>query len=124
MAENLLRKGSTFLETQRQMFMTEDVVYRRGLQSVTLKATLGKSEFEVADESGFTVKAFVHDFLITAADLILGGSAVVPKIGDQVSVTRGGESVVFEVLTLPNGECWRYSDSFGKTLRIHTRQVS
>lgn len=124
MAENLLRKGSAFLETQRQVFMTDDVTYRRGLQSVTVKATVGKSEFEVADESGFTVKAFVHDFLITAADLILGGSAIVPKIGDQISMARSGVTVTFEVLTLPNGECWRYSDPFGKTLRIHTRQVS
>jgi hypothetical protein len=59
-----------------------------------------------------------------AADLILGGGAVTPKLGDQIEMTRNGIQVIFEVLTLPNGECWRYSDSFGKTFRIHTRQVS
>ena len=124
MASNLLRQGSEFLQTQRHTFMTDEVTYRRGLQSVVVKATVGKSEFELADESGFTIKTSVQDFLLMAADLILGGSTVTPKLGDQIEMTRNSISVIFEVLTLPNGECWRYSDPFGKTLRIHTRQVS
>jgi len=70
------------------------------------------------------VKFEVMDFLILAEELVLDGEKTIPKAGDQIRMNRGTEIAVFEVMALAGQGCWRYSDSFGKTLRIHTKLVS
>ena len=121
---NLLEKGSQWLETMRTNHLASPVTYRRGQGQVTVNATLGKTDYETSDESGFTVKAHTNDFLVIAVDLMIDDDLITPKVGDQIILTRNSRQAVFEVLALPSGECWRYSDPFGKTLRIHTKQVS
>lgn len=121
---DLLKKGSEWLETMRTNHLASPVTYKRGQGQVVVNATLGKTDYETSDESGFTVKAHTNDFLLIAVDLMIDDDLITPKIGDQIIVTRAGAAVTFEVLALPSGECWRYSDPFGKTLRIHTKQVS
>ena len=64
-----------------------------------------------------------RDFLISAADLMLAGTAVLPERGDRISETQGTKTLVYEVMA-PGGEPpWRWSDPHRKVLRIHTKQV-
>ena len=120
---NLLETGCDWLLAQREAHAATSVEYKRGVDTVTLDATLGSTRFEVADESGMTVEARSTDFIVTAASLVLDGNVVTPEIGDQIRVTRGGVVYVHEVLNLGGVGHYKFSDPFCKTLRIHAKEI-
>ena len=47
----------------------------------------------------------------------------VPQRGDRVRETQGATVFVYEVTAPGKEPCWRYSDAYRKTLRIHTKQI-
>ncbi len=120
---NLLEQGAAWLEAQRHAHMTRTVVYERSADSVELLATIGRTEFEQADEYGVIHRIEARDFIVRAADLVLGGEAVLPKAGDRIREPEGAVAHVYEVMA-PSGEPpWRYSDPYRMALRIHTKHV-
>ena len=120
---DLLRQGSAWLDGQRHMHLTQTVLYQRGAESIELSATIGRTEFEQADEYGVLHRTESRDYIIRAADLVLAGETVLPKAGDQIRETDGALTHVYEVMA-PGGEPpWRYSDPYRVALRIHTKHV-
>ena len=120
---DLLQKGSDWLEEKRTRHATETVCYVRGGQSVELSATVGKTTFEVDDGCGVLVRHESRDYLVLAADLKFDDAPTLPQRGDRVRETQGGTVFVYEVTAPGNEPCWRYSDPYRKTLRIHTKQI-
>lgn len=120
---NLLQKASDWLEDQRTRHATTTVEYVRGGQSTEIAATVGKTTFEVDDGYGVLTRFESRDFLVLAAELMLGGQPVVPERGDRIRETQGTTVYIYEVTAPGKEPCWRYSDSFRKTFRIHTKQV-
>lgn len=123
---DLLEQGATFLDDQRHRHMSRAVTYQRGAQSKELLATIGRTEFEQADEAGLIHRVQSRDFLVRAADLDLGAGPTLPLAGDRVRETVDGTVFVYEVNTpgASGGEPpWRYSNPFRKTLRIHTKHI-
>ena len=49
---DMLDSGAAFLESQRHQHLTRTVVYRRGTDEKQVQATVGKTEFEQADDVG------------------------------------------------------------------------
>ena len=111
---DLLKQGSEWLEQMRTSHCSSPVTYRRGQTEVTLNATSGKTDFEVDDESGLTVGSHVWDFLILAVDLGFD-----PEPGDVVAAN--GRK--YEVMSLAGDGCWRWSDPYRQTYRIHTKDT-
>ncbi len=111
---DLLRKGAAWLEQMRTAHCTSPVVYQRSPASYELQATFGRTTYEVADEAGLTVQAQAWDFLILAADLPME-----PKPGDLITA-QGRE---YQVLNLGGDGCWRWSDPYRTTYRIHTKDI-
>jgi len=111
---DLLRQGSQWLEQMRTAHCSSPVEYRREPDAVTVSATYGRTEAEVADESGLTVTSHVWDFLILADEL-----ALEPEPGDVIA-TDGRR---YEVMNLGGEGCWRWSDPYRQTYRIHTREI-
>ncbi|GJQ27312.1 MAG: hypothetical protein HBSAPP02_23440 [Phycisphaerae bacterium] len=100
------------------------VTYQRGNQSVELAATIGRTEFEQADHFGVIHRTQSRDFLVRAADLVLGGEPALPVAGDRIREGDGEKTFVYEVMA-PGGEPpFRYSDPYRRTLRIHTKHVT
>jgi hypothetical protein len=64
-----------------------------------------------------------RDYLIQAADLVLGAEQIVPERGDRVLDTTGAVTLIYEVMAFGGEPPWRFSDPFGKLLRIHTKFV-
>jgi len=121
---DLLEQGAAFLDDRRHEHLTRTVTYERGVDSVDLAATVGRTVFEQADESGFIRKVESRDFLVRRADLVLGGSETLPKAGDRVREAEGPQTQVYEVMA-PGGEPpFRHSDPYRKVLRIHTKHVA
>ena len=120
---DLLQQASAWLEEKRTQHAAQTVCYARGSQSKDLVATIGKTTFEVDDGYGVLVRHESRDFLMLAADLTLGGTPTLPQRGDRIRETQAGQVFVYEVTAPGKEPCWRYSDAYRKTLRIHTKQV-
>jgi hypothetical protein len=120
---DLLQQASAWLEEKRTQHAAQTVCYVRGGQSVELPATVGKTTFEVDDGYGVLVRHESRDFLVLAADLLLGDGLTEPQRGDRVHETQNGMVYVYEVTAPGKEPCWRYSDAYRKTFRIHTKQI-
>lgn len=121
---NLLEQGAAFLDDRRHQHLTRTITYRREAESVDLAATIGRTVFEQADESGFIRKVESRDFLVRRTDLVLGGTETLPKAGDRVREADGALMQVYEVMA-PGGEPpFRWSDPYRKVLRIHSKHVA
>jgi len=120
---DLLKIACDWLGGMRLKHASQLVTYSRGNSSVNVQATLGKTDYEVADESGLTVQAVATDFLIAADQLVLDGIRTLPRPGDRIRLADGEQVKVYEVLDLAGGGHYRPSDPYGVTLRIHTKLV-
>lgn len=110
---DLLAQGAAWLEQQRTKHLATSVTYVRGVQSVVVAATIGRTKVEADDGHVVRVEFTDRDFLILAADLVLNDQPSEPQRGDLI---REGPRE-FEVLD------WRYSDPYRQTLRITTKHV-
>ena len=120
---DLLEQGAAWLEDQRTRHMSRTVTYLRGGDSVDVAATIGRTEFEQADEYGVVHRTEARDFLVLTDSLVLGDKAVLPQAGDRIRETAGVQILIYEVMA-PGGEPpFRYSDPYRRTLRIHTKHV-
>ena len=123
---DMLDRGAAFLESQRHQHMTRSVVYRRGADSKEVQATIGKTEFEQADDSGLIHRVESRDFLVRTEDMDLGAGLILPRAGDQVreTVGVGGTNVFVYEVNAPGGQPpFRYSDPYRRALRIHTKYI-
>jgi len=111
---DLLRQGSQWLTAMRTAHCSSPVQYRRPPEAYTVNATYGRTGFEVADESGLSINAHVWDFLILADALGFD-----PEPGDVI-VANGRR---YEVMNLGGEGCWRWSDPYRQTYRIHTKDI-
>jgi len=121
---DLLQKGSDWLEGMRTAHASRPVVYVRGTDSIEVAATVGKTVFRLDKGYGVIERVEARDYLVLAADRVLGGAAALPKAGDRIRETEGGKAFVYEVMAPGNEPCWRWSDPDRQTLRIHTKHVA
>lgn len=121
---DLLQKGSDWLEDMRTAHASRPVVYVRGTDSVEVAATVGRTVFRLDKGYGVIERVEARDYLVSGADLVLGGAVALPKAGDRIREIDGDKAFVYEVMA-PGGEpCWRWSDPYRRTLRIHTKHVA
>lgn len=118
---DLIQEGTNWLVGQLQNHVSQSVVYSRGSDSVTLNATIGKTDRETFDDHGFGVKSQVRDFLLKAEELILNNQKVIPRRGDRITQTLGTQSHVYEVVETGGDKHYRPSDPYGVMYRIHTQ---
>lgn len=121
---DLLERGSAWLEDQRTRHMTRTVTYERAGNTVDVQATIGRTEFEQADEFGVIHKIESRDYLVLTADLVLEGVQTLPKAGDHVRETDGSVIFVYEVMAPGDEPPFRYSDPYRRALRIHAKHVA
>lgn len=120
---DMLDAGSAWLEGQRKSFLAKTVNYQRGVNSVALAATVGKTLFAIDDGNGAIINYESRDFLILAADLILNTFVVLPQRADLITEMVGSSTFTYEVCAPGKEPDWRYSDSYRRSLRIHTKLI-
>ena len=115
---DLLRDGLAWLEQKRTAHMASPVEYRRpgeaGQPPATLQATFGRTDYDLVDDFGATVRTHVIDFLILADEL-----GTEPEAGDMIAA----EGRRYEVMNLSGQGAWRWSDPYRTTYRIHTKDI-
>ena len=110
----MLNQGLDWLEQRLMGFCSSPVEYRRDVQTLTIDAVFGKTDYEAEDDNGISVGGFVWDFLIDAQTL-----GFEPEVGDLI-VINGRQ---FEVMKLSGQGCWRWTGPNRKTYRIHTKDI-
>jgi len=121
---NLLQTGAAWLADQLKSHASNEVIYQRAAEQISVQATIGSTEFEIDEGSGMLQRIQSRDFLIHAADFVLGGEQTLPAVGDRVLETHGELTLIYEVMAPGPEPHWRYSDPFRKLLRIHTKHVA
>lgn len=123
MPQDLLKTGLAWLSTQLNANAASEVDYLRGAESVTLRATFGEKLLKLQDEDGGLRMEWTDvDFLIPAADLVLGGARVEPRRGDLVRVEGDdGTARLYEVRPMGGDPAWRYADPHRSMVRIHAK---
>ncbi len=111
---DLLRQGSQWLESMRETHLSSPVTYQRDVVSYSVNGTFGRTSYEVADDYGATIQTHVVDFLILGASLPLE-----PEPADVIVA----DARKYEVMNLGGEGCWRWSDPYRTTMRIHTKDV-
>ena len=120
---DLLEQASSWLDEQRIQYMSKLVSYQRGETSIDVLATIGRTVFEIDDGTGVLEKIESRDFLIVASHLVLDSEPILPQPGDRIKETAGDKVYVYEVLAPGKEPCYRFSDLYRNTLRIHTKHV-
>jgi hypothetical protein len=120
---DLLAKSASWLEKTRTKYAAQDVHFLRGDSSVAIRATIGRSLFEDTDNYGLLTRTETRDYLILAADLLMDDVPVTPKPGDQIIEGGLEDGLIHEVADPPGQPCWRWSDQYHTTYRIHTKFV-
>ena len=120
---DLLEQAAGWLDGMRQAHLSRPVLYCREGECVEVAATVGKTVFEVDSGYGVVERIESRDFLIPADRLVLDYDQTVPRRGDRTKETVGEQVLVYEVMAPGNEDCWRHSDPFRRTLRVHTKFV-
>ncbi len=121
---DLLQSGSDWLADVLQQDAAQTVTYHRGVDSVSVSATIGRKADRVNSDHDLIVSYSDRDFLIQANDLVLDGAQIEPKRGDKIKQTDADGTVhVYEVSSPGDEPCWRWSDRFHVLRRIHTQQI-
>jgi len=116
---DLIAEGAAWLAGQRKTHLAREIEYVTGPTSVTVQATIGRTEFEVVGEGGIMERTESRDFIVASSDL-----GAVPGRGDQVRETVGPAVYVFEVMApIASAPPWRWADAARTAYRIHTRLV-
>ena len=120
---DMLADGEAWLSGQLKAYASESVVYSRDpYDGVELSATRGDKPMRTMSDFGPRVDYTMQDWLIPAADLILGGEAATPRKGDTITATSRGLTQIYEVLSPSPGEpVWRWSGAGEVTLRVHAK---
>jgi len=123
---NLMARAQSLLNSRVEEAAGASVTYSRGRtgQSVALTAAVGRTVFASNGADGPRVDFGERDYLILAADLVLGGAAAEPEEGDRVSETIGGVEHTFKIMPTATGEpAWRWSDPGRTKYRLHVKRV-
>jgi len=118
---DVITNAMAWLDTQRKAHMSRSVTYSRGADSVTLSATPGSTQYEGVDDEGMTAQGMAHDWIFTAADLVIDGELTVPQLHDRITDGTGDSPVEYEVLDLAGIGHYRQR---GPQMRVHTKRVA
>ena len=123
----LLDRGQAMLNRSMKLAGGRPVLYTRaGVAVATLTVWIGSTVFQRNQmDPGAAVIWGDRDYLILVADLILGGSLSVPKVGDRITETIAGVATVFEIMPPDNNEpAWRLADQMRTAYRLHVKRVA
>lgn len=116
---DMLADSNVWLEGQRHSYLSSEIEFRRGVESVSLSATIGKTDYQVEDFEGNLLTAQSIDFIVRPDDL----GSLIPQQGDRITRNVGCDKLTYEVWT-PTGEELFVYDTQRLSMRIHTQLIS
>lgn len=123
----MLDEGADMLADELTGATAIQVTYINKWRSTSLKATRGKSSYDVVDTQGFMTRIEMDDFLIASADIAFDSDPYEkdhePHEGDLIRLTN--QYGLFETYKVqppsPNLNHYQKLDPGGVMLRVHTK---
>ncbi len=100
------------------------VTYGRGDASIEIQAIPGNTSFDAASAEGIWSVAQADDWIVRAADLVIGGTLVLPAKEDWIRRTAGGWILTYRVRPLGDDRCYAELKPSGLLVRIHAKLVT
>lgn len=116
---DLLRSGAAWLAGQLAASSSTVCAYRRGQNTAQIAATIGRSMFEAANQSGVVESWESRDFIIKTEELPYGE----PVRGDVIVEDVDGVATFYSVSSPRGVPVFHHADAFMQTVRIHTQRV-
>lgn len=116
---DMLAAGASWLADQLAASASVVCTYERGTDASAVTATIGRSVFEAAGQSGVTERWESRDFIVRVSALPYGE----PVRGDVITETIGGVEMLYEVAAPRGVPLFHYADAFQHSVRIHTKQT-
>lgn len=125
MSFNIMQTAAAALAQQMKAVASIPAVYRRGVESVSVRVWLGRKLLKLDDgQGGFRIEWTDIDVMMCAADLHFDDDVPLePMRGDLLDLTYGSETQTFEAFPFGNEPLWRWSDPYQTILRIHFKHV-
>lgn len=103
----------------------ETVTYYVGASSIEITAIPRRPENVLDIDTGKLLLGHEDlDWMVEAADLVMGGTAFLPAAGDRIVRTNAlGETETYEVRPRDNEDCWQRCDNQDVFYRIHSKRV-
>lgn len=119
---DLLNTAASWLDGMFKAHASRSVTYQREGETVSVDATPGRTPYTVELEGGIAQQIESADWIIDAADLVLGGEQTEPQRGDRVIDTLNGQQLTYEVLAPGNEPVFVY-DRYRRRLRVHSKLI-
>jgi len=117
---DLLATAAAWLSDVLAEHVSQSVVYWRGATAISLSATVGRTEHQVANERSFIETEIFTDFLVAVAELMVDDVPITPARGDKIEWDRGAQVDTYLVLPLSDGRVFEV-DAARSRYRIHTK---
>ncbi len=124
---DVLEDAAEWLGEQFEEYVSRLVRYERAGAFCDLKATVGRTEYQASDGDGGIVNKWTdRDFVFPAEDLILAAGRATPEEGDKIHELDTSDSITrtYEVMPIPDEQCFRFCDPYRKVLRVHTKETA
>jgi hypothetical protein len=115
---DMLSAGAAWMANELSANVSGECAYRRGENTSTFTAIIGKSTFESVGQNGVTEQWESRDFMVKTADLPYGE----PLRGDVIVEELNGVSMFYEVSAPRGVKLFHFADAFQQLVRIHTKQ--
>ena len=120
--ETLFDLGTQFVNAALAQTNGREVAYERYCDgeytTLSCVAVISQSTIQMVTADDVAMEYEVFDFIMDSAELLVGGVFQEPQSGDRI---RTEDGQLYEVLRDVGVPCWRWSDSYGKRVRIHTK---
>jgi hypothetical protein len=121
---SFVSNGLSWLQSQLAASAGEAITYVAETNTIEIpNAVFGKSEYESDDGTGLKIRSIVTDWLISPDQLTVDDEPLEPKPGHLIQQIVGSVTRTFEVQTLGDEGCWRWSGPSLDRLRIHVREI-
>jgi hypothetical protein len=99
------------------------ISYRRGADTVVLRAVIGQRTFESSEANGSRVQIISTDFLVDPSKLRIAGQEIKPERRDQIDRIVRGLAETYQPLPESVAPMWEWSDPEHTLLRIHCKKI-
>ena len=120
MATSPIKAAATAARIASRAIRGETVAYTRGANTIAITAVRGATAWDrEAPYGGVRTGERSTDWIVAAADLVIGGSAITPARGDEIEA----DGVTFRVMPFgTESQLWAYHDRDRTCIRIHTKE--
>ena len=116
----MLRTGAAWLTDRLAESAAVSCTYVRGATETPIIATVGRSTFDAANQSGVIEQWESRDYIVKVGTLPYAE----PARGDRIVETFGGVTTTYEVSTPRGVPLVHPADAFRSAIRIHTIAMS